>query len=142
MGIGNDKARIHIELNNKDRKTIEEAVQEVITYMETTKYPQHDDEQYFNKRRFVRQVTRTEKDTSDWKTGKLNGKRPPATQKEQKTDYGASTCHQSVDIQQIQQMFEKMYEEKTKNEEQASFGIRQGRRHFNNHNTNNDMKRQ
>lgn len=144
MGIGNDKARIHIELN-KDPKTIEEAVQEVITFMETTKYPQHDDEQYFNKRRFVRQVTRTEKDTSDWKTGKLNGKRPLTTQKEQKADYGASTCHQSVDMQQIQQMFEKMYEEKRKNEEQASFGIPQGRRHFNtnnNHNTNNDMKRQ
>jgi hypothetical protein len=47
MGIGNDKARIHIELN-KDPKTIEEAVLEVITFMETTKYPQHDDEQYFN----------------------------------------------------------------------------------------------
>ena len=144
MGIGNDKARIHIELN-KDPKTIEEAVQEVITFMETTKYPQHDDEQSFNKRRFVRQVTRTEKDTSDWKTGKLNGKRPPTTQKEQKADYGASTCHQSVDMQQIQQMFEKMYEEKRKNEEQASFGIPQGRRHFNtnnHHNTNNDMKRQ
>jgi hypothetical protein len=46
----------------EDPKTIEEAVQEVITFMETTKYPQHDDEQYFNKRRFVRQVTRTEKD--------------------------------------------------------------------------------
>jgi hypothetical protein len=58
----NDKARIHIELN-KDPKTIEAAVQEEITFMETTKYPQHDDEQYFNKRRFVRQVTRTEKDT-------------------------------------------------------------------------------
>jgi Flp pilus assembly protein TadB len=87
MGIGNDKARIHIELN-KDPKTIEEAVQEVITFMETTIYPQHDDEQYFNKRRFVRQVTRTEKDTSDWKTGKLNGKRPLTTQKEQKADYG------------------------------------------------------
>jgi hypothetical protein len=64
-------------------KTIEEAVQEVITYMETPKYPQHEDEQYFNKRRFVRQVMRTEKDTSDWKTGKLNGKRPLTTQKEQ-----------------------------------------------------------
>jgi hypothetical protein len=35
---------------------------------------------YFNKRRFVRQVTRTEKDTSDWKTGKLNGERPLTTQ--------------------------------------------------------------
>jgi hypothetical protein len=34
-------------------------------------------------------------------------------------------------MQQIQQMFEKMYEEKRKNEEQASFGIPQGRRHFN-----------
>jgi hypothetical protein len=33
--------------------------------METPKYPQHDDEQYFNKTRFVRQVMRTEKDTSD-----------------------------------------------------------------------------
>jgi uncharacterized protein (DUF2267 family) len=62
MGIGNDKAKIHIELN-KDPKTIEEAVQEVITYMETPKYPQHEDEQYFNKRRFVRQVMRTEKGT-------------------------------------------------------------------------------
>ena len=94
MRIGNDKARIHSALN-KDPKTIEEAAQEVITYMETTKYPQHDDEQYFNKRRFVRQVRRTEKDTSDWKTGKLNGKRPPTTQKEQKADYGASTCYRS-----------------------------------------------
>jgi hypothetical protein len=141
MGIGNDKGRIHIELN-KDHKTIEEAVQEVITYMETTKYPQHDDGQYFNKRRFVRQVTRTEKDTSDWKTGKLNGKRPPTIQKEQKADYGASTCHQSVNMQQIQQMFEKMYEEKRKNEEQANFRIPQGRRHFNTHSTNSDMTRQ
>jgi hypothetical protein len=101
----------------------------VITYMETPKYPQHHDEQYFNKIRFVRQVMRTEKDTSDWKTGKQNGKRPLTTQKEQKEDYGASTCHNSVDMQQIQQMFEKMYQEKRKNEEQASFGIPQGRRH-------------
>jgi hypothetical protein len=45
-------------------------------------------------------------------------------------------------MQQIQQIFEKMYEEKRKIEEQASFGIPHGRRHFNNHNTNNDMKRQ
>lgn len=140
MGIGNDKARIHIELN-KDPKTIEEAVQEVITYMETTKYPQHDDEQYINKRRFVLQVRRTEKDTSDWKTGKLNGKKPLTTQKEQKADYGASTCHPSVDMQQIQQMFEKMYEEKRKNEE-ASFGIPQGRQHSKNDNTSNAMNRQ
>jgi hypothetical protein len=43
--------------------------------------------------RFVRQVVRTEKDTSDWKTGKLDGKRSLTTQKEQKADYGASTCH-------------------------------------------------
>ena len=94
--------------------------------METLKYPQHDDEQYFNKTRFVRQVMRTEKDTSDWKTGKLNGKIPLTTQKEQKADYGASICHQSVDLQQIQQMFEKMYEEKRKNEEQASLEFHKG----------------
>lgn len=138
MGIGNDKARIHIELH-KDPKTIEEAVQEVITYMETTKYPQHDEEQNFNKRRYVRQVRGSEKDTSDWKTGKLNGKRPPTTPKEQKVDYGASTCHPSVDMQQIQQMFEKMYEEKRK-KETASYGNPQGRQPFN-HNTSN-MNRQ
>jgi hypothetical protein len=33
---------------------------------------------------------------------------------------------QSVDIQQIQQMFEKMYEEKRKNEEQASLEFDKG----------------
>ncbi|VDI59336.1 Hypothetical predicted protein [Mytilus galloprovincialis] len=35
MGLSDNEARIHLELN-KDPKTIEEAVQEVITYKETT----------------------------------------------------------------------------------------------------------
>ena len=39
-------------------------------------------------------------------------------------------------------MFEKMYEEKRKNEEEASFGIPHGRQHFNYHSTSNDMNRQ
>ncbi|CAG2206238.1 unnamed protein product [Mytilus edulis] len=52
LGLLDYKARIHIELN-KDPETIEEAVQEVITYVETMKNPNQGEE---NNKKAVRQV--------------------------------------------------------------------------------------
>jgi hypothetical protein len=51
MGLEDNKARVHIELN-KDPKTIEEAVQEVIAYIEATSYPKTEDI-YYNLKHFL-----------------------------------------------------------------------------------------
>jgi hypothetical protein len=58
LGLLNEKARIHLELN-KDPSTIEEAVRSVIEYEETTRYPRADDgNDWHNKRKHpVRQVS-------------------------------------------------------------------------------------
>ena len=63
MGLFDRKIGIHIEFT-KDPVFIDEAIHEVITFLEIIN--QHD-EQYFDKqnKHFVRQVRRTEKDTSD-----------------------------------------------------------------------------
>ena len=84
LGLQDFKARVHLELN-KDPKTIEEAVQEVITYTETMKNPNNED----GHKRSIRQVnddieTKTgkhirqitpQKERKLNNTGKLNGKR-------------------------------------------------------------------
>jgi hypothetical protein len=57
MGLEDNKARVHIELN-KDPKTIEEAVQEVIAYIEATSYPKTEDIYYNGRNKRVRQVKR------------------------------------------------------------------------------------
>ncbi|CAC5388088.1 unnamed protein product [Mytilus coruscus] len=62
LGLQDYKARIHIELN-KDPQTIEEAVHEVITYSETMKNPNPDE----NNKKTVRQVKKN--------FGQLNGKK-------------------------------------------------------------------
>ncbi|CAC5404066.1 unnamed protein product [Mytilus coruscus] len=62
LGLQDYKARIHIKLN-KDPQTIEEAVHEVITYSETMKNPNPDE----NNKKTVRQVNKY--------FGQLNGKK-------------------------------------------------------------------
>ena len=57
MGLEDNKARAHIELS-KDPKTIEEAVQEVIAYIEATSYPKTEDTYYNDRNKRVRQVKR------------------------------------------------------------------------------------
>ena len=71
LGLYDYKARIHIELN-KDPQTIEEAVHEVLNYMETMKNPDQTED---GKRSSVRQVKKDFKNESQT-LGKLNGKRP------------------------------------------------------------------
>lgn len=56
LGLSNEKARIHVELN-RDPKTIEEATEYIIEYEEATRYPRAEDEPgYFNRKRPTRQV--------------------------------------------------------------------------------------
>jgi LDH2 family malate/lactate/ureidoglycolate dehydrogenase len=55
MGLEDNKARVHIELS-KDPKTIEEAVQEVIAYIEATSYPKTEDIYYNGRNKRARQV--------------------------------------------------------------------------------------
>ena len=76
MGLIDNKTSIHIELT-KDPRYVEEAVHEVITYLETTNYSQYDDQVCGKNKLVVRQVKRNTNDNTkaNWKTGKLNGKR-------------------------------------------------------------------
>ena len=56
LGLTNEKARVHVELN-RDPQTVEEATEFVIEFEEATKYPKLEDEnQNGNRRRPTRQV--------------------------------------------------------------------------------------
>jgi hypothetical protein len=57
MGLEDNKARVHIELS-KDPETIEEAVQEVIAYIEATSYPKTEDIYHNGRNKRVRQIKR------------------------------------------------------------------------------------
>ena len=74
LGLHDYKARIYIELH-REPKSIEEAVQEVTTYMETMKNPNQNEDAF--SRKTVRQIKRNQKDDH---YGKLNGKKPVETQ--------------------------------------------------------------
>jgi hypothetical protein len=112
MGLEDNKARVHIELN-KDPKTIEEAVQEVIAYIEATSYPKTEDIYYNGRNKRVRQVKRntTEEPRQTDKTGKLNGRKPPANVPP-KPEYRNGTPQDflSVSRNEIQQICQEMFE--------------------------------
>ena len=128
MGLEDNKARVHIELN-KDPKTIEEAVQEVIAYIEATSYPKTEDIYYNGRNKRVRQVKRntTEEPRQTDKTGKLNGRKPPANVPP-KPEYRNGTPQDFLsvsrnEIQQIcQEMFEKLNRHDTNYEGRQNFG--------------------
>jgi hypothetical protein len=63
LGLSNEKARIHVELN-RDPQTIEEATECVIEYEEATRYPRAEDESgYVIRRKPTRQVKDTPKNS-------------------------------------------------------------------------------
>ncbi|CAC5357182.1 Retrovirus-related Pol polyprotein from transposon 17.6 [Mytilus coruscus] len=88
MELSDNEARIHIELT-KDPKTIEEAVQEVITYRETTSETQED------------QTVEKKQNTNFNKQGSTNTEKDVI----------------SVTKDELQKMFDKMYEDKKRNDE-------------------------
>ncbi|CAC5397557.1 unnamed protein product [Mytilus coruscus] len=88
MGLLDNEARIHIELT-KDPKTIEEAVQEVFTYRETTSETQED------------QTAEKKQNTNLNKQGSTNTEKDVIT----------------VTKDELQKMFDKMYEDKKRNDE-------------------------
>ena len=64
LGLTNEKARVHVELN-RDPQTVEEATEFVIEFEEATKYPKLEDEnQNGNRRRPTRQVKSCTTDAS------------------------------------------------------------------------------
>jgi hypothetical protein len=65
------KARVHLELH-RDPSTIDDAVYEILTYMETMKNPNQPDDN----KKSVRQIKNTPKDLIH---GQLNGKKPVET---------------------------------------------------------------
>jgi hypothetical protein len=73
MGLIDNKTSIHIELT-KDPRYVEEAVHEVITYLETTNYSQYDDQVSGKNKLVVRQVKRNTNDNTktnreaEWQT--------------------------------------------------------------------------
>ena len=71
LGLNDYKARVHLELH-RDPATIDDAVYEILTYMETMKNPNQLDEI----KKSVRQIKNTPKDLIH---GQLNGKKPVET---------------------------------------------------------------
>jgi hypothetical protein len=67
LGLNDYKARVHLELH-RDPATIDDAVYEILTYMETMKNPNQLDET----KKSVRQIKNTPKDLIH---GQLNGKK-------------------------------------------------------------------
>ena len=70
LGLQDYKARIHVELN-RDPDTIEEALHEVVAYLETLNNPNIED----TNKRSVRQAKKNDENHY----GKLNGKKPSKT---------------------------------------------------------------
>ncbi|CAG2254804.1 unnamed protein product [Mytilus edulis] len=113
LGLIDYKARIHIELN-KDPETIEEAVQEVITYVETMKNPNQGEE---NNKKAVRQVKGGQKNENI--TRKDNDKKSDNYQGAEKTSVESQIedKNKSLTIKEgdLQSLFNKMFEDKSKN---------------------------
>ncbi|CAG2241471.1 unnamed protein product [Mytilus edulis] len=104
LGLQDYKARIHIELN-KDPQTIEEAVHEVITYSETMKNPNPDE----NNKKTVRQVKKN--------FGQLNGKKTtddskpnpiPNSNNTEVTEQKSKTL--TIKEDELKSLFDRMFE--------------------------------
>ncbi|CAC5420027.1 unnamed protein product [Mytilus coruscus] len=110
LGLLDYKARIHIELN-KDPETIEEAVQEVITYVETMKNPNQGEE---NNNKAVRQVKGGQKNENI--IGKDNDKKSDGFRGGEKMSVESQNGdkNKSLTIKEgdLQSLFNKMFEDK------------------------------
>ncbi|CAC5361731.1 unnamed protein product [Mytilus coruscus] len=111
MGLSDNEARIHIELT-KDPKTIEEAVQEVITYRETTSETQEGNS---GKNTKVRQLKKQNNQSSQ--------KSDQTVEKKQNTNFnkqGSTNTEKDVILitkDELQKIFDQMYENKKRNDE-------------------------
>ncbi|CAC5399366.1 unnamed protein product [Mytilus coruscus] len=111
MGLSDNEARIHIELT-KDQKTIEKAVQEVITCRETTSETQEGNS---GKNKKVRQLKKQNNQSSQ--------KSDQTAEKKQNTNFnkqGITNIEKdviTVTKDELQKMFDKMYEDKKRNDE-------------------------
>lgn len=115
MGLNDHNARVHIELN-KDPKTIEEAVQEVITYFETTS--ENNENSKYKKIRQLRKPNQRygaikSAQNSD-QINQINKKKENDWQNKQNPEKGKEILTLTKD--ELQQMFNKMYEDKVKSE--------------------------
>ncbi|CAG2216172.1 unnamed protein product [Mytilus edulis] len=120
LGLLDYKARIHIELN-KDPETIEEAVQEVITYVETMKNPNQGEE---NNKKAVRQVKGGQKNENI--TRKDNDKKSDNYQGAEKTSVESQIedKNKSLTIKEgdLQSLFNKMFEDKKQELQHKTYG--------------------
>ncbi|CAC5416354.1 unnamed protein product [Mytilus coruscus] len=109
LGLLVYKARIHIDLN-KDPETIEEAVQEVITYVETMKNPNQGEE---NNKKAVRQVKGGQKNENI--IGKDNNKKSDSFRGGEKMSVESQNedKNKSLTIKEgdLQSLFNKMFED-------------------------------
>ena len=108
MGLIDNKTRVYIELH-RDPNTIEEAVQEVITYLETTNGPQLEEQTGGRFRKQVRQL-KTDNRSPQWNTGQINGKRPNQRHGDQSRDRGYPGSEQTNFQAQLDEM-KKMIQE-------------------------------
>ncbi|CAG2202974.1 unnamed protein product [Mytilus edulis] len=107
MGLSDTEARIYLELH-KDPKTIEEAVQEVITYKETTSET-HESSSVKNSK--VRQLKKQNSQKSDQTVGKkqnTNFNRQDSTSSEKDVI--------SVTKDELQKMVNQMYQDEKRND--------------------------
>ena len=111
MGLSDHNARVHLELV-KEPKTIEEAVQEVITYFETTSGTTG--ETNTNKFKKVRQI---KKDDNKPKQNLYTHKKGP-NRDQNSTTHNSDKGLLTLSKREIQEMFDKMYDDKRKSEVQ------------------------
>ncbi|CAC5376839.1 unnamed protein product [Mytilus coruscus] len=114
MGLSDNEARIHIELT-KDPKTIDEAVQEVITYRETTSETQEGNS---GKNKNVRQLKKQNNQSSQ-----KSDQTAKKTQNSNFNKQGSTNTEKdviTVTKDELQKMFDKMYEDKKRNDETQS----------------------
>lgn len=109
---------MHIELT-KDPRSVEEAVHEVITYLETTNYSQYDDQVSGRNKQVVRQAKNNINNNTkaNWKTGKLNGKRTQDISLEIEHKDGSTSDSMSlgkvhVYMLEVQQLCERMFSDR------------------------------
>ncbi|CAC5410265.1 unnamed protein product [Mytilus coruscus] len=104
LGLQDYKARIHIELN-KDPQTIEEAVHEVITYSETMKNPNPDE----NNKKTVRQVKKHFGQLNGTKTTDDGKPNPiPNSNNTEVTEQKSKTL--TIKEDELKSLFDKMFE--------------------------------
>ena len=132
LGLFDEKARIHVELN-KDPKTIEEAVLHVVNYSETTRYPHEGDTHHKDGSNRTRQVKQNDNkrhgNNKDGNKGNQGRQASKQNQRQEPQNHGAQTRSDgavTVKREELREMIDEMMKQSGENR-----GTRQYRPRYN-----------